>query len=797
MEYKYGKSLKVIKLPKSIQEGVDKCPLIIGIGPSAWPRIIAAFYFPKFKTLCYGDYQDNEYIRDFGVDVFSLKEKDPYLEVSPVTPGRILDTDLAKEYIKSQKEDFSFLVYKSMGSFERVCRENGWGFIGNPKDIRDPYENKKIFKETLKDIGVETIPGENLKIAEITEDVIRKYQDKFQQKRLVLQIAEATWGGGVGTFFLNDVTDLAPFVETAKELREKQKNKKNKKKRISSVNITPFIGGASTSIAVCTTKYGVLTGPVQNQLVDIKEVGAKLPSRSGNYSGHDWAFQHYPESVQRQADSIARRFGDYIYKKGYRGVFGLDLIVDKKGKVWPVECNPRETDAFPLICMLQMETRAIPMTVFHILENLGVDYSYDFEEVDASYKQKYNASQIWLYNRLEESIIDRNIIKGGVYKISGRKLKFTRPGFLYSDLKNEDEYLFTEQVEKNYGNPHIPHDRITRLIKKGGILDEKGSLKDELKRVIELIYKEFKLIPIKHELQNEYGLEVLYADTLIEAKTSPDIAKSDIVNVVARTRQGITRPYKIAWRKCIDINSRILDQIPSKRAKKQIKVDIEKIKEKGIEIKVIDKINDEIFKSWLNLYEKIISKKEMGTMIVKKDWYDEKKKKGKKVGGVFAYQGNKMIGGELFFEVGKVLCEGYGVSERLKDLSGGLTLLMDYYFLQYAKDNNYQEVSFGQDTNFYGYDLSEGLITYKAKLGFVPKVPCKTYLVDTFFLDFTKLKGEIKFFRQEKESLLLCIVTSDINFDASKVYLPQGVSGIEVNLKDDLVKKSKETFKIT
>src|SRR4030066_505600 len=789
MDIKYNQKLKLVTNNSQITKAIKNCPLIIGIGPSAWPRIIPSMFFPKYKIISYSDCQDNDYINDFGVEVFSLRKKDPNMEITPITPGRILSTKVAKDYLASQKEPFTFLIYKSMGTFEKVCEENGWNFVGNKREVREKYEDKRIFKETLKEIGIQAIPGENIPINELTTKVFLNYQKKLGKQKLVLQIAEATWGGGVGTLFIDNPKDLHFFYERVEELK---KNLEGKKKKIETVNIAPYIDGISVSIACCTTKYGVLTGCVQNQIIDIPEVGAKLPSRSGIYAGHDWAYFHYPKEIQEQAVGIARRFGDYLYKNGFKGVFGLDLIIEEEKKVWPVECNPRETDAFPLICMLQMERGLIPMTVFHILEHLGVDYNIDFDEVDGNYKQDFNASQILLYNPLDESAVDRGILKAGVYKVENGKLVFLRPGFLFSDLKGENEYLYTEGVEKESNNPYKPHGRMVRLIKKGGVLVDKSKLNEKVKEVVDLVYKEFKLVPIKNGLVNEEGLNVLYTDTLAEVNLSQDLVKADIINVVVKNKSGFRRPVDIAWRKSILNNTPIIDQIYSKRARKQLKSDINKMSQLGVEIKKISEIDNEIFEKWLDLYTKIISEKEKGEVIVKKDWFEKKKEKGKKVGAILAYENGVLIGGGLFFDVNGILCEGYGISEKITGLSGGLSQLIDYYFLNFAKENKYSEVSFGQDTNFYGYDLSAGLINYKAKFGFSPIVAKKTYFVNTLFLNFDKFENNIMFFSQEEKGLVLNVITKDSNFDKTTVYLPQGVAEIRVFNKDDIVTKDRK-----
>lgn len=782
--------VKIPKLPEGLQKALAKAPLIVGIGPSAWPRVISGYYFPKFKILCYSDCQDNEYIRNSGIDVYSLKQIDPYLEVAPVTPGKIIQTGLAKNFLDNLREPFTFLVYKSIGSFERVCRENHWSFLGNIKEIRDKYEDKRIFKQILREIRIEAIPGENIPIGDMTSEKFSYFQAKLGQKKLVLQIAEATWGGGSGTLFLDRPEQVKEFHERVAELREALEGKK---KLMETVNVAPYIEGISASIPCCTTKYGVFTGSIQTQIVDVEEVGARLKNRSGVFAGHDWGFSRFSKNSQLEADRLGQRFGDHLYKNGYRGIFGLDIIVTKTGRVWPVECNPRETDAFPLVCMLQMEKGVVPMQVFHNLEHLGIDYNVDFDEINEGYKNDYSASQIILYSMQDTYTLDRGVLKAGVYRVREGKLEFVREGFAVWDLKDDGEFLLTEDIAKIPGTVYAPHERMLRIIKKGGILEKENKLRDDAGQTIDLIYRAMKLIPIDHGFIDRGGLGVLYANKIIEARKEARIVKADIVNVIRDTGSGFYRPLEISWRKKIESRP-ILGQIRSRKAQKQITSDIAKIGKLGIEIKTLPELNRDTFNKWHDLYESIIGAKAKGHVVIGKDWFDKKQESHKKVGAVVALRGGKVIGGDIFFDVNGVLGVGYGVAERVSGLLGSLGMLLDYYFLEYAQGAGYKEVSFGQDTNLYGFDLSCGLVAYKTKLGFYPVAANKTYWVSTYFLNLDKFGDPAMFFSGDKDKLKLTVITDKKAEIDANMYLPDGLKFDNYHQRSKILSEHRKMF---
>lgn len=781
---------KINKLPDSIEKAISKAPLLIGLGPTAWPRIINPYYFPKFRMLVSNDSQDNEYIRQEGFSVYSQKQVDKYIKISPITPGNIVTTDLAKKYLSKINEPFKFIVYKSMGKFENICRENGWEFVGNKREIRDKYENKKYFKELLRELGVRTIPGDNYKIEDLTFEVIRDYFKKYNCHKVVLQIAEATWGGGTGTFFIETEGDYNTYQKRTVELFEKLKDTE---KRIETVNVAPFIEGISSSVPCCATKHGTLVGSIQTQLVDVPEVGAKLTSRSGVYSGHDWVVNKFSEKSQNQANEIAKKFGDFIYKEGYKGIFGLDLIVDKNGEVWPVECNPRETDAFPVILMLQMEKGAIPFQVFHNLEHLDIPYNIDFEEINKTYKNKYVASQLLIYNKSTKTTVDRKVIKAGVYKFNGETIEFLREGFATWHLENEGEFMITEDVNKTAGNVYDPHERILRLVFKGQMVDKDGNVLPERAEAINKIYEKLGLVEVELGQTKEGGLNVLTAKRIKNVlKTEDLVSKVDIVNTLVNQREGIRRPLKIAWRMKLDTTKGAIDQIKSKKTKEQIKYDLGKLDELGIKVNIVKSLGQKEYKEWLNLYTQFLNDRFETTPKVDINWLREKESKDIKVGAVMAYREGKLIGGEVFTENANKLSIGYGFSERIEKLRGDLMLLMDFKFIEYALSLEVSEISFGQDTNLYGTDLSTGLIMYKSKIGFSPIPANKTIWVNTFVVNKENIKKDLMFFAGDGSIIDSLVVFKDNNDEIDySAYQSQNIKNTKVFKLDEFLEKDR------
>jgi hypothetical protein len=288
------------------------------------------------------------------------------------------------------------------------------------------------------------------------------------------------------------------------------------------------------------------------------------------------------------------------------------------------------------------------------------------------------------------------------------------------------------------------------------------------------------------------GLNIFKADGLEETKKTPGLADFDLVELSPKLAEGFWRPLKISWR--MEITDRpIIEQIRSKRARKQIRSDEKKLASLGIEIKIIPELSEEIFRQWLSLYEEKMKEKEKGIVVIGPNWLKNKISRRIVFGAVLAYCQGQIIGGNLFHRIKDRLSLSYGVAERTEGLIGGLGLLLDYYSLLHAQKSGFKLISFGQDENFYGFHLSSGLLFYKAKLGLKPVPAYKTAWATTFFLNLAKFDEQLLFFVQENEEFILNVICKgEIPPDPAAIYLPLGVKESRVLAAQEVLDKNRK-----
>lgn len=727
---------------KEILKITKNLPDIIGIAPNAFSRTVLADFFPNYSIVCFKYRGETDQIAK-DIKVYCVEKEDPDIYVEKLNAGEILNIESVKKYISS-KNDPHLLIYKPGGNIETVSMKMGWKIIGNSATVKYDIENKLAFRNLLHKCGLESITGETVLFDLLNEEGYKRFIEKYGPK-IVFQVTEMTSGGGTGTAFINSIDDFRVFMD-------KFKKKKELIPTIEHVNVTKFIEGIPTSISACATKYGVITGSIQTQILDIADVRS-LKDGSGLFCGHDFSYGNYDKNLNDQAKDIANKFGNYIYKNlGYKGIFGLDLITDiQEGKVYPVECNPRYTDAFPLVSQMHIKNGAIPMDVFHVFEHMNIDYKLDAHEVSESYI-KSDASQIILETKTDDTTKVTGEIKAGIYKINNSSnlhdthLKYSRGGYRFENIHDSDELLLTEGVP--FKNAVIKEGgRIFRLIFQRSILEKPGEIRDDIKALIKDIYENISLEKTLPDVsvKDFLGLKVAeaYDDMQLKGRKSID---ADIVNFVKLKGDiGLIRPEKIGWSIAIK-ESDALSLIKSKKLRQHIKNWVINMNKNDLDYEVKDTLTSNDFALWYAKYLELMSSKEKANIKINSNWLTYKEKLGKKVSAVFIYKDKRFIGGNLIVRKDNKFTVVYGIVEKIKTPNWSMGAIVDYLSVDYAKKLGYKKVGFGQDNNLYGYHLSKGLLQYKLNFGLSPSIKEKTQIYATKILRSDKLTNGIMFF---------------------------------------------------
>jgi hypothetical protein len=470
---------------------------LFGMGVSAFMRLLPAFFLNNYRIIAYKNSQDLGEIGRYCY-VFSLQRDHPEEEASPedsVDSTFLLENHRVRQYIKGFDGRIHLFVYQSTDGIEETCRQFGWNIIGNPTRLRREFGDKGKFRCVLQRLGIPVVPGEQVSL----EELMRRGYHNFSSRlggNMVFQLPDITKGGGRGTFFVRSQEDYLDFLSCIS-------TGSYRGYAIKSVIVAKFIEGTPASVAVCATRHGALISSIQTQVMDIPEV-LDVPRGNGFFCGHDWSYRHYPASLQERITSIARKLTNHMWNSGYRGIFGIDFVVDdEEGEVYPMECNTRYTGAFPMLSMQHLANGAIPMDVFHILEFLDAEYEIDVGEVTLTYRRPMRGSHIILFNREHVPLKVGRSVRSGVYRydFERHRVEFVRTGLTYEDFNDDDEFILTDGVPRKGGvvvfNDELT--RVCRLLFPFQIIDSPTELNEKAREIINLVYEQFDFRPLRAE----------------------------------------------------------------------------------------------------------------------------------------------------------------------------------------------------------------------------------------------------------------------------------------------------------
>lgn len=450
---------------------------IIGIGIHGFNRLGIKDFYPNYQMICVSQGRDFKYLNK---DTKSL-----VLGSLPRSEKRnalgILRSPRARPYINKFKKPY-FFVYKPTKRVAQLCKKNGWKLIGQPAlhyGASEPIklENKLFFRQILEQAGIPKIPGEIISLSNLDWHVLARRYGKFV-------IQEPHRGGGKGTFFIFKKSDLARTTKKLLEIYEDIE-----------VLVAKFIKGSSPSLTACITRHGIFSTNLQLQVLDIPEV--RELTGSGMFCGHDWSSSRFQPSVNKKASNYALKIGRELKRLGYRGIFGLDMMVEQStSQVYVLEYNPRLLGSMPTLTMVQLQNQEVPIVALHILEFLDVDYRVDFKKVDQLMKQPKIGAQLILSNKFGRPVKNQRSLEAGVYILRQGRLCFCRPGYRIKDLKTQEEFLLVDDVP--YKNTRFTkrNERVLRLLTLRPILDRRtGGLNNWARRVVRKIYQELKFKP--------------------------------------------------------------------------------------------------------------------------------------------------------------------------------------------------------------------------------------------------------------------------------------------------------------
>jgi hypothetical protein len=201
------------------------------------------------------------------------------------------------------------------------------------------------------------------------------------------------------------------------------------------------------------------------------------------------------QKTLNQIHEMTQKIGNELSKHSYRGLFGLDLIIDNNGKVWLIEINARQPASTSMHSQILLNGDILPLNLFHILEFLHPDRDYLKElklipeditthkfhkEYNAKALQSFNAAQLFIRNTESKKIKLKASIKSGIYDF---ELQHQENQYRIDNSQTQLPLIFSF----NKGHIIKPNQEIARIQTNANIVDKKGILYNKYLKLAKLI----------------------------------------------------------------------------------------------------------------------------------------------------------------------------------------------------------------------------------------------------------------------------------------------------------------------
>jgi hypothetical protein len=457
---------------------------LVGVGMTAYSRIIPAEFLPSYQIIALRMTQDLAAIRK-KTRVFCLEEEMGARAEEGFNSARLLSHPLTKTLLRKIPDPKYLLLYQSYPELEALAKKEGWVLLANPASLRMQLDERGFFRRMADALGLDRLTAQEYPVREIHDRNYQYWSGKVGSE-FVVHLPEIRQGGGKGTFFVHTFRDY-------RGLRAKLKGRVWRGHRITRVSIEKFVEGIAVSLALCLTRHGMLFSGLQRQLIDLPH--CKGISENGVFCGHSWGDSPWSDSIKDEAKRQAKQIGSYLGRLGYKGILGIDFLVTKDGKhIYPLECNPRLTGAFPMLSQLHLQNEAIPMDVFHILEFLGTPYHMDPLFLNDRYARTVRGSHIILFRLQNEILTGGRPLLAGLYEFSPEEeaFSFKKEAIDYRDFRNNQQFILTEgpldSVCKNRAFMD-PLERMGRVLFPYPVIDRQQHLSSKAMSVAQWVYK--------------------------------------------------------------------------------------------------------------------------------------------------------------------------------------------------------------------------------------------------------------------------------------------------------------------
>jgi len=335
-------------------------------------------------------------------------------------------------YLMAHQETHDYMARQGQGGHmlavmfdektEQLAKNLGINFAMPPHKLRNHLDSKIVTTQIANEAGVASVPN-----------VLGK-ADNYQQLMVLAKskrlgndlVVQTPYGDSGKTTF---------FIATEKDWQQHEKQIIGQEIKVMK-RIDPRCG----TVEAVATKHGTIVGPILSELVGHKE----LTPFKGGWCGNEGFVNILDTKARTKLERMVKKFGERLYKEGYKGTFCIDYLIDKKdGNMYLGELNPRISGASPITNLLTQKYGGVPLLMFHLLEHMGIDYDINIKEIQKRWRDFDTWSHVIFKHTGDDVRVLSQVPRSGIWRTTNNNdVELVRRTADWSNVSGMDEAFF-------------------------------------------------------------------------------------------------------------------------------------------------------------------------------------------------------------------------------------------------------------------------------------------------------------------------------------------------------------------
>lgn len=389
-------------------------PYIFFITPDVWRGIGLEDRLPDYSIICTSYDRIIPILRHQGATVFCLEEEIGDEAKTFSNSGKLLEHPQILSFIKRRAKNIpAIMFFKPSLKLDMLIKRYAFKAIGNPVALNEEFENKISFYEIARSLFPEmVVPSRIGKLSSFTFSGIAG----FYKSPFVIQFGHG-WAGNT-TFIIHNEEEFLSLVSRFP---------------YTNVKVSLFIEGCTILNNCCVYKEDVLVSVPAIQISGLRD----LSTNPAATCGRQWPVPNREEEMKKTVKTLSQTVGIMLQKKGYKGIFGLDFLFEKKtGRLYLSELNARMTASIPFYTRLERGIGIVPLLYYHLCSFLPL------KDIPPKHDDSNIAgSQLIFRNKKTVDAIPLSR-EYGVYNI---KKELSEEQGYYPESLSQDEYIFLKK----------------------------------------------------------------------------------------------------------------------------------------------------------------------------------------------------------------------------------------------------------------------------------------------------------------------------------------------------------------